>query len=218
MNLQPMIHEWPLIAAGIKVTLIASFAASILAIAIGIGLGLVSQLGNRRLYQLVRVYVYVFRGVPLLVLLFLSYYALPAFGLVLPGLVAGTLAFGLNCGAYLAEVVRSALESVDVSQKEAAALDGASAWVTTSRVIFPQAAQRMVAPSTNQIINMVKGTALLSVISITDLTRAAQLVSASYFIPFEAYISLAALYLVIVTVVTRTSIIFERRLGSFVFS
>src|SRR3990170_1169646 len=115
MRFDPIFDQWPLIAYGLRVTVVASLFASVLAVVIGMSLGIASQLGDKRMYALVRAFVYIFRGIPLLVLIFLAYYGLPAFGLVLPALMAGVLAFGLNCGGYLTEVVRAALESVDVS-------------------------------------------------------------------------------------------------------
>jgi len=101
MNFQPMLDQWPLIARGIQVTLVTAFLASGLSITFGALLGVLSQLEYAPVYRLTRAFVYFFRGVPLLVLLFLSYYALPSLGLVLPGLLAGILAFGINSVGYM---------------------------------------------------------------------------------------------------------------------
>jgi His/Glu/Gln/Arg/opine family amino acid ABC transporter permease subunit len=218
MRFQPLFDQLPLLAAGLQVTVITWLLASLLSVVIGVLLGIWSQLGDQRVYVLIRAFVYFFRGIPLLVLLFLAYYALPAFGLNLPGTVAGILAFGLNSGGYMTEVVRSALESVDVSQKEASALDGASNWVTLTRVVFPQATPRMIAPGTNQIVSLIKGTSLLSVISVTDVTRAAQLIAAANFNPLEVYLSLGVLFVAMVAVLTRASTLLERWLGRALFA
>jgi His/Glu/Gln/Arg/opine family amino acid ABC transporter permease subunit len=117
VNFEPRLDQWPLIIEGAKVTLFTAALGSLVAILTGVTLGVASQLGYRRFYALARGFVYLFRGIPLLVLLFLSFYALPAMGLALPGLVAAVLAFGLNAAGYLTEVVRAALESVDRGQR-----------------------------------------------------------------------------------------------------
>jgi His/Glu/Gln/Arg/opine family amino acid ABC transporter permease subunit len=217
MRFQPILDQWQLIVGGIQVTLISAFFASLICIVVGMLLGVLSQFGHSGVYRVVRAFVYLFRGTPVLVLLFLAYYALPTFGLNLPGMVAGILTFGLNTGAYMTEVTRGALESVDVSQREAAHIDGASDWMTTTRVIFPQAFPLMIAPGTNQLVNLLKGTSLLAVISVTDLTRSFQLVAAASFIPFEAYFFLGVVYLILVGILTRGSILFERWLDRRLF-
>jgi|SRR5579862_425445 len=218
MNFGPILSQWPVFAAGFVVTLTASVLGSALALAIGVVLGIASQLGNRALNVAVRAFVYVFRGIPLLVLLFFAFYALPIVGLVLPDIVAGILALGVVSGAYMVEVVRSALESVDQSQSEAAQMDGASVWVIVSRIVFPQAMPQMVAPLTNDVTALVMATSLLSVISISDLTRAAQLTVGIYFDPFESYVALGLLYLIMTAALTWFSIRLERWLSRSLFS
>jgi His/Glu/Gln/Arg/opine family amino acid ABC transporter permease subunit len=218
MNFGPILAQWPVFAAGFLVTLTASVLGSALALATGVVLGIASQLGNRALNGAVRAFVYVFRGIPLLVLLFFAFYALPIVGLVLPDIVAGILALGVVSGAYMVEVVRSALESVDKSQSEAAQMDGASVWVIVSRIVFPQAMPQMVAPLTNDLTALVMATSLLSVISISDLTRAAQLTVGIYFDPFEAYVALGLLYLIMTAALTWASIRFERWLSRMLFA
>ena len=210
MDFRPIFEGMPLLESGLIVTLVASFFGGTLALAIGVLLGIASQFHQPVLNGLVRFYVYFFRGTPLLVLLFLSFFALPVIGISLPALVAGIIAIGFNSGGYLTEAVRSALESVDVSQKEAAAIDGTGTWMTLTQIVFPQASRQMVPPVINEIVSLIKGTSLLAVISVGDVTRAAQLIVGQAFIPFEAYITLAIIYLVVTSIVTRASILFER--------
>jgi len=218
MDFRPIIENIPLLAKGLAVTLTASFFGGALALAIGLLLGILSQFHKPLLDSIVRSYVYFFRGTPLLVLLFLSFFGLPVIGISLPALVAGIIAIGFNSGGYLTEAVRAALESIDVSQKEAAAIDGMGTWMMLTRIIFPQASRQMVAPVTNEIVSLIKGTSLLAVISVGDVTRAAQLIVGQAFVPFEAYITLAVIYLVVASIVTRGSIIFERRLDRVLWS
>lgn len=162
--------------------------------------------------RLIRVYVYFFRGTPLIVLLFLAYFALPAIGIRLSALESGILAISLNSSAYVTENVRSALLGVDVSQEEAAALDGANQYQTLVYIVFPQAARAMVAPVTNESIALWKNTSLLAVISVAEVTRAGQLLASRYFAPFEVYFFLAFVYLAISSVITRGSALLEARL------
>jgi His/Glu/Gln/Arg/opine family amino acid ABC transporter permease subunit len=218
VDFRPIAENLPLLAKGLAVTLTASFFGGALALMIGLLLGIISQFRQPVLNAIVRSYVYFFRGTPLLVLLFLSFFGLPVVGVSLPALVAGIIAIGFNSGGYLTEAVRSALESIDVSQKEAAAIDGMGTWMTLTRIIFPQASRQMVAPVINEIVSLIKGTSLLAVISVGDVTRAAQLIVGQAFIPFEAYITLAVIYLVVASIITRGSIVFERRLDRVLWS
>jgi His/Glu/Gln/Arg/opine family amino acid ABC transporter permease subunit len=210
LEIQPIIRSIPLLLQGLQVTLIACSFGSLLAVAVGVVLGTAYLLQNPLTMILVRSYVYFFRGTPQLVLLFLAYFGLPVIGIQLPALVAGIIAIGLCSGAYIAEAVRSALESVDQAQREAASLEGAYQWQILAFVVFPQALRQMIAPTTNELINLVKGSSLLAVISVGDVTRAAQLVVGREFVPFEMYLTLAFIYLAINSILTRASHLLER--------
>jgi His/Glu/Gln/Arg/opine family amino acid ABC transporter permease subunit len=206
----PIIESLPLLWNGLQITLIACSLGSLLAIALGVVFGTAYLLRNPVISLVVRSYVYFFRGTPQLVLLFLAYFGLPVIGIELPALAAGIIAMGLCSGAYITEAVRSALEGIDRSQQEAASLEGAAQWQILVFVAFPQALRQIIAPTTNELINLVKGSSLLAVISVGDVTRAAQLVVGREFIPFEMYLTLACIYLVINSVLTRLSHLLER--------
>jgi polar amino acid transport system permease protein len=214
---QPIIDGLPLIRQGLAITFIASIFGSVLAVVVGFTLGLATLLRQPLLRRAIRAYVYFFRGTPSLVLLFLIFFGLPMMGLTLPALQAGIVALGLQSSAYVLEVVRAALEGVSSDQYEAAALDGAGQWTTLYRVILPQSVRQMVPGVVNELIGLIKGTSLLSVISVGDVMRSVQLINARHFIPFEAYGTLAIIYLVIIAVVTRCSVILERYLDRVVF-
>lgn len=210
LEIAPIINSIPLLWKGLQVTLIACSLSSILAIALGVVFGTAYLLRNPLITVLVRCYVYFFRGTPQLVLLFLAYFGLPVIGIEMPALTAGIIAIGLCSGAYITEAVRSALEGVDRSQQEAASLEGARQWQILVLIAFPQAMRQIIAPTTNELINLVKGSSLLAVISVGDVTRAAQLVVGREFIPFEMYLTLAFIYLVINSILTRLSHLLER--------
>ena len=210
LNFSPVLASWPLLWSGLQITLVACFFGALLAIVVGILLGAAFLLHLPWLTCFARCYVYFFRGTPQLVLLFLAYFGLPVIGITLPALVAGIIAIGLCSGAYITEAIRSALESIDHSQYEAASLEGATQLQALVYIIFPQATGRAVASVTNEIINLVKGSSLLAVISVGDVTRSAQLIVGREFIPFEMYLVLAVIYLVINSLLTRLSHLLER--------
>jgi polar amino acid transport system permease protein len=217
VNFGPILAEWQLYVAGAAVTITAALLGSILAITLSVLLGIASKLGHRGVELFVRGFVYFFRGTPLIVLLFLVFYGLPQVGIVLPAFEAGVLALGFCSAGYMIEVVRASLEAVDEAQSEAAQVDGASSLRTMTQIVFPQAVPHMIANGTNEITALVMATSVLSVIAINDVVLAAQISLGKYFNPFEAYIALAALYLVMTSLITRASITLERWLKTATF-
>ena len=213
MDVTPFVEGWGLLLSGLRGTLVAAALCLVVSLFVGVLLGSAHELRIGPLRAAIRFYVYFFRGTPVIVLLFLSYFGLPAMGLRLGALEAGVLAIGLNSSAHIVEVVRSSVQSVDVEQHEAAAIDGAGPLRTLYSIIFPQAIATMVAPTTNELISVVKNTSLLAVISVAEVTRAGQLLAARYFTPFEVYFFLAAVYLILSSILTRLSVLLERRVN-----
>jgi polar amino acid transport system permease protein len=153
-------------ALTVEVTVLSAlvaFAASFLA-----GFGRLSR--RKSVRALTAVYVEVFRGTSLLVQLFWLYYALPLLGVELPPLAAGVIALGLNHGAYGSEVVRSAVLAVPRGQTEAAIALNMTPWQRMRRVILPQAFVMMIPSFGNLLIELLKGTSLISLITLADLT------------------------------------------------
>ncbi|HOJ13304.1 MAG TPA: amino acid ABC transporter permease [Deltaproteobacteria bacterium] len=146
-------------------------------------------------------YIWVFRGTPLLLQLFFIYYGLPSLGVTLEPLTAAILGLGLNYSAYLAEIIRGAIESIDAGQMEAAKALGMTYWQAMRRIIIPQTYRRLVPPVGNEFIALIKDTALVSTIAMVELMRAAnQIYSATFnvFILFQA----AIVYLVLTSFFT----------------
>lgn len=143
--------------------------------------------------MIARFYVSIIRGTPLLVQLFIVFYALPQFGVVLDPFPAAVIAFSLNVGGYAAEVIRSAILSIPKGQWEAAQTIGMGYTTTLQRIVLPQAARVAVPPLSNTLISLVKDTSLASTILVTELLRVAQLAAAPTFDFFALY-SVAALY------------------------
>jgi cystine transport system permease protein len=171
---------------------------------IGIVLALVVALMRlsrvRVLQAIARFYVSVIRGTPLLLQLFLIYYALPGFGLTIDPFPSAVIAFSLNVGGYASEVIRAAILSVPRGQTEAALTIGMSYRTTMRRIVLPQASRVAVPPLSNTLISLVKDTSLASTIQVTEVMRKATEIAGPTFEFFALY-SLAAVYYWVVCLV-----------------
>ena len=197
---------------GIAIT----FEVTICSILLSLPLGLLTGLGklsrNRIINLLASTYVEVVRGLPLLVQLFYIYFALGRF-LKVPDMVAAIIAMSICYGAYMGEVFRAGIESIDKGQVEAAKATGLDDWQTMRYVIFPQALRRIIPPVTGQFVSLIKDSSLLSVISVRELTKAAEVVNATTFKTFEAYLPLAGLYLLLTYPLSYLTRRLEKRLS-----
>lgn len=188
----------PLLAKGTLVTLQIALISGVLSILLGFALGL-SALGNVRLLRLlVAGYVDFIRGTPLLIQIFLIFFARPVVGVRLDEIWAGIVALSINTAAYMAETVRGGVGSVERGQTEAARSIGMTQPQILTYILLPQALKPMVPPLTNELITMTKNTSLLSVISVYELTRAGQAIISVHFVPFEIYLLLALYYYVLI--------------------
>ncbi len=203
----------PYMLRGAVVTLEISFWAMLLATAVGVTMGLISASDLWLLKLIVRAYVYFVRGTPALVQIFLVYFALPRIGFELSSFWSGVVALAFNSAGFIAEIVRAGLQSIDVGQTEAALSIGMTGRQSIVHILLPQSLRRITPPMTNEVITLLKNSSLLSVISVTELTRAAQLIIAERFVPFELYAALAVYYLVMISVLSRISEYIERRLA-----
>jgi len=184
----------PLLAHGIVMTLQVSAVAAVLALVLGIAAGLASLSASRVLRGVVRVYVEFIRGTPLLIQIFLVFFALPVVGVRFNEFWAGVIALALNAGAYIAEVVRGAVGSIEKGQSEAAMSIGMTRRSALIWVLLPQAWRPMIPALTNDLVTLTKNSSLLSVISVYELTRAGQAIIATHFAPFEIFLLLALYY------------------------
>ena len=154
------------------------------------------------LRQLARVYIWVVRGTPLLVQLFVIFYGLPSMGIVLDAFPTAVIAFSINEGAYCAETLRAALESVPAGQLEAGYCVGMSWWQVMRRIILPQALRTAFPPLSNSLIGMVKDTSLASNITVAEMFMATQRVASYTYQFLPVYCELAVVYLLFCTVLT----------------
>jgi polar amino acid transport system permease protein len=203
----------PYMLQGTVVTLEISFWAMLLATLVGVVMGLISVSDLRGLKAIIRAYVYFVRGTPALVQIFLIYFALPRIGFELSSFWSGVVALAFNSGGFISEIVRAGLQSIDAGQTEAALSIGMTNRQSILFILLPQSLRRITPPMTNEVITLVKSSSLLSVISITELTRSAQAIIAERFTPFELYAELAVFYLVIISVLAWFSEFVEKRLA-----
>ena len=206
----------PSLIAGAGVTL------QLTAIAIVIGMVGGSLIGIARLSPLpivsllARLYVDFFRGTPLLIQIFMIYFGLPAvlrdsgFKFSLSQFAAAILALSLNSAAYIAEIVRAGIQSIELGQREASESLGLGAVQTMRYVIFPQALRRMIPPLGNEFISMLKDTSLVAIIGSEELFRNGQMIVAVTYQPFVIYTSVAIVYLVLTTFSSQVLSFLER--------
>jgi His/Glu/Gln/Arg/opine family amino acid ABC transporter permease subunit len=202
----------PLLARGAVVTIEIAVAAGILATILGFTLGLASLSGSKVLQATIGGFVDFVRGTPLLIQIFLIFFALPVIGVRFNEITAGIIALALNTGGYIAETVRGAVGSIERGQTEAAQSIGMVRGQILFWILLPQALRPIVPPLTNELITMTKNTSLLSVISVYELTRAGQAIVSVYFVPFEIYVLLALYYYVLIKSLSALSRWLERQM------
>ncbi|MDK2822199.1 MAG: polar amino acid transport system permease protein [Clostridia bacterium] len=187
--------------AGMTVTLTA-FAITFGTI-VGLIIAFLKIIKNPVLNYLGGLYTWVFRGIPLLVQLFIIHYALPvATGINFEPFVSAVIGISLCGGAYIAEIIRAGIQSVDKGQMEAALSLGMSYSQAMRKIIIPQTYRRLIPPMGNEFITLLKDTALVSTITMVELLRTAQIYAASHFKPFEMFITAGLIYLMLTTFFT----------------
>jgi amino ABC transporter, permease protein, 3-TM region, his/glu/gln/arg/opine family len=210
MNL--VVNSFPLLLIGAGVTIQITVLSTAIGFVIGLVVGVARISHLRPLRLLAEVYVEFFRGTPLLVQIFLFYFALPVItGQRIDPFIAAISACGINSGAYVAEIFRAGIQSVDEGQMEAGRSLGMT-WLQTMRyIIVPQAFKRVIPPLGNEFIAMLKDSSLVSVIGFEELTRRGQLIIAKTYGSFEIWMSVAVIYLVMTLTISRFVAYLERR-------
>ncbi len=187
----------PLFGQGLVTTVWLSIISFVGALLVGILLCAMNLQRSRALRIPAKAYIDVVRATPLLVQLYFLYFGLPRLGVILPEFVVGVLALSLNSGAYIAEIVRAGILSIPRGQVEASIASGMNYFQRMRLVVLPQAFKVTIPPLLGQAIVMVKDSALLSLISVSELTRAGQLLASDRFMPAEGFITVAAFYLLL---------------------
>ncbi|MDU1319968.1 MAG: amino acid ABC transporter permease [Clostridium botulinum] len=192
----------------IKITLLSFIVAIILAFIVGV---LRTYKFSKILDFILNAYVEIFRGSPLLIQLFFIYYGLPSVGIAMDAEVAAVIGLALNGAAYMSEIIRAAILSIDRGQEEAGFSLGYTRFQNLCYIILPQAAQISVPPLVNGFSSLLKDTSLVSVISITELTRSGNLIYSRTARPFEVYLTLGLFYFVLTYIVSLCSKFIEKR-------
>ncbi len=180
----------------IELTLMAIFLGTM----IGLFVALIKISQKKPLVLIGTMYTWIFRGMPLLVQLFIIYYGLPSIGIEFTARQAAVMGLSLCGGAYIAEIIRAGIQSIDKGQMEAAYSLGMSWQQAMFRVIIPQSFKRLIPPMGNEFITLLKDTSLVAVISMVELLRAAQTQASATFKPFEMYMTAGVIYLLLTTI------------------
>ncbi len=212
--LQLMIDSfWPLLSAGLIFTVPLTLITFVLGIVLGLSVALARLYGPAPLVMLVRFYVWLIRGTPLLVQLFLIFYGLPSAGIVLDAFTAAVIGFTLNIGAYSSEIIRATLAAIPKGQWEAAYSIGMNWTQVMWRVILPQAARIAVPPLSNTFISLVKDTSLAAAVTVPELFQAAQRLASVTYEPLILYVETALIYLMFSSVLSTLQDRLELRLA-----
>ncbi|AEA62818.1 amino acid ABC transporter permease [Burkholderia gladioli] len=214
-NFDPAVitHNLPQIGGGLALTLGSWIASVALGLAIGFAAALAQQLGGRGARAAIRVYIELFRGTPFLVQLFLLYYGGPAFGLTLDPLPAGIASLSLYAGAYFTEAFRSGFAAIPAGHLEAAACLGLTRWQTIARIQLPQMLALILPALTNLTIVLSKETAVLSIVTVPELTFVLTGIGSASFAFVETLLALSVCYLLLVELATWAGALAERRVG-----
>jgi polar amino acid transport system permease protein len=203
MDFDLIVRSLPFLLRGAWITVQITFFALILGIILGTFVALARMSRQRWLSGLTYGYIELIRGTPLLVQIFLIFFGIPQLTQQpINEFVAGVLAFGINSSAYVSEILRSGIQSISKGQREAARSLGLSVWQTLRFIILPQAFRRVLPPLVNESISLLKNSSLLSAIAVVELTRAGQLVSSRTFKPFEMYLAVSVIYLIITLILS----------------
>lgn len=192
-----ILESMPEFGYGLMATLWLSLIAFAGALAVGIIACAMNVQRARLLHAPAAVFIDAVRATPLLAQLYFLYFGLPRLGIILPERLVGILALSLNSGAYVAEIIRAGILSIPRGQVEAGVSSGMSYAQRMRLVILPQAFRVTIPPLLGQAIVLVKDSALLSLISVAELTRAGQFLASDRFMPAEAFLTTAACYLVL---------------------
>ena len=212
MNFELMAQAMPLLLMGAGVTIKITAISVLLGILIGLFIGIARISTNRVIHLVAAVYVDFLRGTPLLVQIFLVYFALPVVtGQRIDPVLAAIAACSINSSAYVAEIFRAGIQSIDAGQMEAGRSLGMT-WTQTMRyIIVPQAARRVIPPLGNEFIALLKDSSLVSVIGFEELTRRGQLIIARTYASLEIWLCVAIIYLAMTVSISRLVAWLERR-------
>ncbi len=211
-----MLESLPsLLWAGLIFTIPLTLLSFALGLAVGLSAALIRLFAPAPFAAVIKFYVWIIRGTPLLVQLFLIFYGLPSVGVILDAFTAALIGFTLNIGAYSSEILRAAIASAPKGQWEAAYSIGMSWGQAMRRTILPQAARVAVPPLSNSFISLIKDTSLAAAITVPEMFQAAQRIVATTYEPLILYVEAALIYLVMSSVLSSLQARLENRLNRY---
>lgn len=212
MNFELIEHALPMLLVGAGVTIEITAVSVAIGFLIGLFVGIARICQVKILRIIATIYADCIRGTPLLVQIFLIYFALPIVtGQRVEPFVAAVAACGINSGAYVSEIFRAGIQAIDVGQMEAGRSLGLSWWQTMYYVILSQAVRNILPPLGNEFIAMLKDSSLVSVIGFEELTRRGQLIIAQTYGSFEIWTTVAILYLIMTLAISRVVAWLEKK-------
>lgn len=212
MDFEIIKHALPLLIEGAGVTIEITIVSVFIGFLIGLFVGIARISQNKFIRTIATVYADCLRGTPLLVQIFLIYFALPMIiGHTVSPFAAAVTSCGLNSGAYVSEIFRAGIQSIDQGQMEAGRSLGMTWWQTMRYVILPQALRNILPPLGNEFIAMLKDSSLVSVIGFEELTRTGQLIIAQTYASFEIWATVAIIYLIMTLAISRLVAYLEKR-------
>ena len=203
---------WQILLPGLTMTIPLTAISFSIALVIAVAVALVQFARVPAARQIARFYIWVIRGTPLLVQLFVVFYGLPHIGILIDAFPAAVIVFSINQGAYCAETIRAALESVPPGQLEAAECAGMTWGQSIRRIVLPQALRTAFPPLSNSLIGMVKDTSLASNITVVEMFMATERIVARTAEPLALYIEVGVIYLLFCTALTKLQRAGEKRL------
>lgn len=211
-----LVDSFPkLLSYGIRVTVPLTILSFSLALLISVIVALIQYANVRVLRQICRFYIWVIRGTPLLVQLYLVFYGLPSIGIVLDAFPTAVLVFGFNEGAYMAETMRGAMESVSHGQVEAGYCVGLNFIQIMAHVVLPQAFRTAFPALSNSLISMLKGTSMAATITVMEMFRQATVINGRVYESLGLYSEVALIYLAFCTILTALQHWGEKKLASY---
>ncbi|RSZ30907.1 MULTISPECIES: amino acid ABC transporter permease [unclassified Variovorax] len=213
LDFSPVWEGWPDLLRGALITVEITACALALGCVLGLLIGIGRLNPKRRwIYGACTAYVAAIRGTPLLVQLFILFFGLPHFGILLPAFVCGVLGLGVYSGAYVSEIVRGAIQSIDKGQTMAAQSLGMTPGVAMREIVLPQAVVRMIPPLGNEFIALIKNSALVSLLTIHDVMHEGQKIISVSYRSLEVYLAIAVVYFVLTGTMTLILRHFEQKL------
>ncbi len=213
-----LVESFPkMLLPGLKMTIPLTAISFCIALVIAVIAAMIQVAKVPVLRQLIRFYIWVIRGTPLLVQLYVVFYGLPNLGVVLEPFPTAILVFSINEGAYCAETMRAAIESIPRGQMEAGACVGMSWLQTMYHVVLPQAFRTAFPPLSNSLISMLKDTSLAANITVMEMFMVTQRIASKYYEHLALYIEVALVYLLFCTVLTKLQAVCEKKLAAYGF-